>query len=322
MLAAAYSQRGSADEVLAVREVPDPVVGPGEVRVRIHTSGVNPTDWKSRSAGAPIEDYLIPNQDGAGIIDQVGAGVDPSRLGQRVWVFHAAWQRTNGTAAQFTALPAGQAVPLPDTIGFDQGAGLGIPYITAHGCLYGDGPIDGLTVLVAAGAGAVGHAAIELAVFGGARVIATVSSQEKAQIARAAGAHVVVNYRDCDAAAQIAAAAPGGVDRIIEVALGANLELDLAVLKPHGVIVTYANEPTDPTIPVRTLMFANTTLRFVIVYLFTGQQIASALDAISAALAAGQLSSLPTLNFDLGDIAAAHRAVESGFTGKVLVHVE
>jgi len=189
MLAAAYSQRGSADEVLAVREVPDPVVGPGEVRVRIHTSGVNPTDWKSRSAGAPIEDYLIPNQDGAGIIDQVGAGVDPARLGQRVWVFHAAWQRTNGTAAQFTALPAGQAVPLPDTIGFDQGAGLGIPYITAHGCLYGDGPIDGLTVLVAAGAGAVGHAAIELAVFGGARVIATVSSQEKAQIARAAGAH-------------------------------------------------------------------------------------------------------------------------------------
>ncbi len=237
MLAAAYSQRGSADEVLAVREVPDPVVGPGEVRVRIHTSGVNPTDWKSRSAGAPIEDYLIPNQDGAGIIDQVGAGVDPARLGQRVWVFHAAWQRTNGTAAQFTALPAGQAVPLPDTIGFDQGAGLGIPYITAHGCLYGDGPIDGLTVLVAAGAGAVGHAAIELAVFGGARVIATVSSQEKAQIARAAGAHVVVNYRDCDAAAQIAAAAPGGVDRIIEVALGANLELDLAVLKPHGRLV-------------------------------------------------------------------------------------
>jgi NADPH2:quinone reductase len=220
-------------------------------------------------------------------------------------------------------IPAEQAVRLPDEVSFNQGAGLAIPYITAHGCLYLDGPIRGRTILVAGGAGAVGHAAIELAKFDGAHVITTVSSSEKAELARAAGADVVVNYRDADAVEQIRAAAPDGVDRVIEVALGANLDLNLAVLRPAGSIITYAAEPAgDPQLPVRRLMTDNITLRFVLVYNFTAAQINAAVAGVSEALAAGALTSLPETHFSLDDIAQAHLAVEDGVTGKVIVDID
>lgn len=319
MRAAVYEQRGGSD-VLTVQDIQTPGPDVGEVRVRLQVAAVNPTDWKSRSAPSAMDfDFQVPGQDGAGIIEAVGPGVDLNRIGERVWVFHAAYQRPYGTAAQFTIVPARQAVRIPEGIDVDQAAALGIPYITAHGCLFSDGPIDGQTVLVQGGAGAVGHAAIQLARRAGAHVIATVSNSTKAGIARAAGAHVVVDYTDAAAIDMIRAAARAGVDRVIEVDLAANLELDRAVLVPGGVIVTYAADSADPTIPVRGLMNANLVLRFVMVYGFTQPMIAAACTDITAALESGDLTPLPVIRFPLEQIAAAHDAVQSRSTGKVLI---
>ncbi|MFM7211249.1 MAG: zinc-binding dehydrogenase [Actinomycetota bacterium] len=216
-------------------------------------------------------------------------------------------------------MPARQAVRIPEGIGFDQAAALGIPYITAYGCLFSDGPIDGQTILVHGGAGAVGHAAIQLARRAGAHVITTVSSKAKAAIATSAGAHVIVDYTQKSALEQIAAAARAGVDRIIEVDLTHNLELDRAVIVPHGVIVTYAADADDPTVPVRALMNGNVTLRFVMVYGFTPSMIAAAIDDITRGLVDGDLAPLPVIRFSLDQIAAAHDAVEKRSTGKVLI---
>jgi NADPH2:quinone reductase len=290
------------------------------VLVRVALSGVNPTDWKSRggSTPRPIDGFQIPHHDGAGVIDAVGAGVDPARAGQRVWLWLAAAGRRWGTAAEWTVVPQEQAVPLPDDSSDELGASLGVPAMTAHWCLFADGPVEGKTVLVAGGAGAVGHFAIELAARAGARVIATASSTEKADLARRAGAAHVVNYRDADAADQIRAAA-GQTDRVIEVALGANLALDLAVAKPGSTIVTYAAEPADPELPVRACMTANLTLRFILLYGVPRPALLRAAADISAALAEGALSELPVHRFGLSDIVAAHQAAEAGPLGKVLV---
>src|SRR5579863_4193402 len=247
MRAALYRRTGPAAEVLSVEELDRPQPGPGEVLVRVRASGINPTDYKVRAGltPRPIDGFQVPHQDGAGIIEAVGAGVDPGRVGQRVWLWLAAAGRRWGTAAEWTVVPAEQAVALPGGASDELGASLGVPAMTAHWCVFADGPVSGKTVLVAGGAGAVGHFAIELAARGGARVVATASGPEKAELARKAGAAHVVNYRDADAAGQIRAAA-GQSDRVIEVALGANLALDLAVAKPGSMIVTYAAEPADP----------------------------------------------------------------------------
>lgn len=320
MLAAVYRRRGSAADVLTVEEIETPEPGPGEVRVRVAVSGVNPTDWKSRSAGGEITaGFQVPNQDGAGVVDAVGPGVDPARVGERVWVYLAAWMNPYGTAAGYTVVPAERAVRLPEGISFDLAASLGVPVMTAHRCLFADGPVDGRVVLVAGGAGAVGHYAIQLARAAGARVIATVSGPEKAAIARAAGAHYVVNYRHGDPAAEIRAVAPDGVDRIVEVALAANLDLDLAVAAPNAVIVTYAAEPTNPALPVRELMTRNLVLRFVLLYTVPPEALQQAAQDITTALAGGILSELPMHRYRLDDIAAAHDAVEGGAVGKVVV---
>jgi NADPH2:quinone reductase len=215
-------------------------------------------------------------------------------------------------------VPQDQAVPLPDGASLELGASLGVPAITAHWCVFADGPVTGKTVLVAGGAGAVGHFAIELAARAGARVIATASGPEKAELARKAGAAHVVNYRDADAAGQIRAAA-GQTDRVIEVALGANLALDLAVAKPGSMIVTYAAEPADPVLPVRACMTANVTLRFILLYGVPRPALRQAAADITAALTEGALTELPVHRFGLPDIAAAHEAVEAGVPGKVLV---
>ena len=320
MRAASYDRYGPAAEVLEVREMDRPAPGPGEVLVKVALSGVNPTDWKSRSGATPrpIDGFQVPHHDGAGVIEAVGDGVDPARAGQRVWLWLAAAGRRWGTAAEWTVVPDDQAVPLPDGASLELGASLGVPAMTAHWCVFADGPVSGKTVLVAGGAGAVGHFAIELAVRAGARVVATASGPEKAELARRAGAAHVVNYRDADAADQIRAAA-GRSDRVIEVALGANLALDLAVAKPGSMIVTYAAEPADPVLPVRACMTANVTLRFILLYGVPRAALREAAADITAALTEGALTELPVHRFGLSDIVAAHAAAEAGPLGKVLV---
>jgi NADPH2:quinone reductase len=322
MLAAVY-ERSGPDAQLEVREVPRPDPGPGEVRVKVAISGVNPTDWKSRQRpSAPIPgEFQVPNQDGAGTIDAVGAGVEEDRIGQRVWLLMAAKDNVWGTAAEYCVVPAARAVPLIDGASFELGASLGVPALTASYCLNADRPVEGSTVLVSGGAGAVGHAAIELARFQGAEsVIATVSGESKAELARAAGAHPVVNYRDHDAAERIRAAAPAGVDLFVEVALDQNIGLDLAVAAPRASITAYAAaEDTVAQIPVRRLMAANIVLRFMLLYGISQPDLRDAIARTQQALSAGALTTLPLHRFTLEQAAEAHDAVEQGAVGKVLI---
>ena len=320
MKAALYDRYGPAADVLRVTELDRPEPGPGEVRVKVALSGINPTDCKSRSGATPrpIDGFQIPHHDGAGVIDAVGDGVDPGRIGQRVWLWLAAFGRRWGTAAEWTVVPERQAVPLPAGASDELGASLGVPAVTAHWCLFADGPVTGKTVLVAGGAGAVGHFAIQLAVRAGARVIATVSTEQKAELARQAGAHHVVRYRDPDAVEQIRAVTDR-VDRVVEVALGANLALDLALAGRGTVIVTYAAEPTDPVLPVRACMTGNVLLRFVLLYGVPAATLAEAAADVSAALAEGALTELPAHSYPLSAIVEAHQAAEAGAVGKILV---
>ena len=323
MLAAIYRHSGDSD-ALEVTDVPTPEPGPGEVRVRVAVSGVNPTDWKSlQSVASPPWGFAVPNQDGAGVIDAVGPDVPPERIGERVWLLLAARDRQWGTAAQYCVIPAARAVALPDAVSFELGASLGVPALTAWHCLTADGALSERTVLVSGGAGAVGHMAIQLARWGGARrVIATVSGPEKAALAAAAGADVVVNYRDRDAVEQIRAGAPDGVDRFVEVALDANIELDLAVAANHAVIASYAATPdTTAQLPVRQLMTQNIVLRFMLLYGIHPTELRAAIDAVSVAIAEGALTTLPLHRFSLEQVAAAHDAVRDGITGKVLIEL-
>ncbi|GAA0394879.1 NADPH:quinone reductase [Microbispora corallina] len=334
MRAIVYEKTGDSD-VLREAERPVPEPGPGEVRVRVVRSGVNPTDWKSRRGRLEFPE-AVPNQDGSGVVDAIGPGVEGLRTGQRVWLWEAAWQRPGGTAQEYVVLPERQAVPLPDGASFDLGASLGIPALTAHRCLtvadggpdrLAPGALDGRTVLVAGGAGAVGNAAIQLARWAGAVVVTTVSSEEKAALARAAGASHVVNYREEDAAGAIRAAAPDGIDIVVEVAPGPNAGLDAAVLAPDGVVAVYANNGGDEiTVRVRELFTRNIRYQFVLVYTVTEAAKLAAVEDVSAAVAAGAIrvgteAGLPLHRFPLERTAEAHDAVEAGTVGKVLVDV-
>ncbi len=322
MRAAVYERHGAAADVLRVDDIDRPEPGPGEVRVRMELSGINPTDWKSRSGATPrpVDVFQVPHHDGTGVIDAVGEGVNASRVGQRVWTFLAAAGRRWGTAAQWSVVPARQAVPLADSASAELGACLGVPAMTAHRCLFADGPVEGKNVLVAGGAGAVGHFAIELAKYYGAGVVTTVSGPQKAELARSAGADLVVNYRDADAADQVRAFAPQ-MDRIVELALGANIDLDLAVSGPQTHLVDYAAEPADPVLPVRRCMNANVTLRFILLYGVPAAALDRAAADISAAAAAGALSPLPITRYPLDEVVAAQQAVESNAVGKVVVEI-
>ncbi|GAB2587606.1 NADPH:quinone reductase [Kribbella endophytica] len=340
MKAVAHSELGDAD-VLRVTELDVPEPGAGEVRVRVAVSGVNPTDWKGRSgAYGAAEGELplsVPNHDGAGVIDAVGPDTKDFAVGDRVWVSLAAYQRpASGTAQEYTVLPAQRVFPLPDSASFELGAATGIPALTAHRSLTvaEDGPsrlapgaLEGFVVLVAGGAGAVGHAAVQLARWAGATVIATVSGEAKASYAKAAGAQHVVNYRDDDAAEQIRAIAPEGIDLIVEVAAGRNNALDLAVLKNRGTIAIYANDGGTPfAIDIGQNMGLNVRYQFVLGYTFGWDKVAAGAEDITAAIAAGALpvgedAGLPLIEFDLDRTGDAHRAVESGAVGKVLVKV-
>jgi NADPH2:quinone reductase len=323
MLAARYDTSGPERGVVGVVELARPEPGPGEVLVRVAVSGVNPTDVGSRRRGSPFDpghERVVPHHDGAGEVVAVGAGVDPARVGERVWLWLAQWRRAQGTAAQWIALDSELAVALPDGVSLDLGAGLGIPAITAHRCLFADGPIDGARVLVQGGAGAVGHAAIELARFGGARVATTVSSPEKAELAVAAGAELVVDYTREDVADALRGWAPDGVDRVVEVAVGANVGVDAEVLVAGGTIASYG-APDRPIEPSVALMAKNVELRFVLVYTMPPAAKEHAVRDITAALAEGRLTALPAVRFGLDDVTGAHDAVAGHAVGKVLVDV-
>lgn len=322
MTAATYRTYGPASQVLTVEQVVRPEPGPGQVRVRVSVSAVNPTDVKTRggSTPRPIEGFQVPHMDGAGVIDAVGDGVDASRIGERVWVLLAAFGNPWGTAAQWAVVPADHAVALPEGVSLELGATLGVPAVTAAHCLFTQGSIAGKDVLVAGGAGAVGRAAIQLARWAGARVCATVSSAEKSAIALAAGAQHTVNYRDPDAAGQLAAWAPR-VDRIVELALGPNLDLDLAVAGPGTSIITYAIDDDDPVLPIRRCMISGVTLEFMLLYTISQAALIDAVRLVERAVAAGALDLPPVTRFGLDEIVAAHEAQESGPVGKVLIDI-
>lgn len=319
MRAALYETIGTARAVLRVDDIDRPDPGPGQVRVKVTLSGVNPTDVKSRAGltPRPIDGFQVPHQDGAGVIDAVGSGVPAERVGERVWLWMAAVGKW-GAAAEYSVVPADQAVPLPDRATDALGASLGVPAMTAHRCLFADGPLDGAAVLVAGGAGAVGHYAIELARRAGARVATTVSSPEKAELARAAGADLVVNYKEPGTLEQLRDFAPV-MDRIVEVNLPANLDLDLALAGPSTVVVTYAATAEDPALPVRRCMSANATLRFILLYGVPRPDLLRAAADVTTAVEGGDLTELPVRHFPLRDIVEAHEAVEGGAVGKVLV---
>lgn len=337
MRAVVYSEHGDPSVLRLVDRAPrDPA--PGEVRVAVHVSGVNPTDWKSRS-GLTVRgsfEEVVPNQDGAGVVDAVGEGVSGFREGQRVWVWEAQHGRPDGTAQEMVVLPAGNVVLLPPVASFDLGASLGVPALTAHRCLtlaeagpaaLVPGGLAGRKVLVAGGAGAVGNAAIQLARWAGGRVAATVSSPEKAALARAAGAEHVVNYRDEDAAAVIRGWAPAGVDVIVEVAPAVNAALDAAVLAQGGSIAVYANNGgSSMNLDIRPHMTLNARYQFVLLYTEPEAAKRQALLDVSAAVAAGAFrvgadAGLPLHRYPLERTAEAHTAVEQGAVGKVLIDV-
>jgi NADPH2:quinone reductase len=338
MRAMVYAETGKSSVLsLVEREPGEPHWG--EVRVRLAVSGVNPTDWKSRSGlTGPAElpfDEVVPGQDGAGVVDAVGSGVSTLAEGDRVWVYLAQHQRPTGTAQEYAVLPAERVVPLGDA-SYDVGATLGVPAMTAHRALtvHEDGPtrlapgaLESRLVLVTGGAGAVGHAAIQLAAWAGATIVTTVSSDAKAALARAAGAHHVVNYRSGDPAAEIKALAPDGVDLVVDVAIIDNSELVSAVLKPRGSVSIYANTGGSKVeLPVRPFMTLNARLQFILLYTVGAAALSAAADDVSAAVADGALGvgadhGLPLTRFPLEQTAAAHDAVENGAVGKVLIDV-
>jgi NADPH:quinone reductase len=315
MKAVWYERFGPAGEVLQFGEMQDPVAGPGEVVVRLHASGVNPSDVKLRAgarAGAVMAyPRIVPHSDGAGVIEAVGEGVDRPRIGERVWVWNAGWLRAMGTAAEHVALPAEQAVRLPDGVGFAEGACFGIPAMTAWYAVMGDGPVAGQTLLVTGGAGTVGRYAVQMARAAGARVIATVSSAAK-------GAHSTaeewVNYRDTDVAGAVMDLTGGaGVDRIIDVDFGANQATDLALVKPGGVIAAYASAAEMvPRLAFYPFMFKNVRLHMLIVYQLAGEKRRAGERQLTDWLEAGVLSHAVVPGGSLSDCAAAHDMVAAG----------
>ncbi|WP_205475195.1 NADPH:quinone reductase [Nocardioides sp. SYSU D00038] len=335
MRAVTYRETGPSSVLrLGDREVPEP--GPGEVRVRVVRSGVNPTDWKFRAGMVAGHDEVTPGQDGAGVVDAVGPGVTSFAPGDRVWLVLAQHGRPHGTAADFTVQPVERVVALPDGASFDLGASLGVPAVTAHRALtaHEDGParlapgaLAGRTVLVAGGAGAVGNAAIQLARWAGATVVTTVSSDEKGALAVAAGAHHTVNYTVGDTAREVRAFAPDGVDIAVEVAPAQNVAVDLDLVKVHGLVSIYANNGGDElTMPLRAAFGKNLRFQFLILYTLHEHLLRAAVDDVSAAVAAGALrvgedAGVPLHHYPLEQAAAAHDAVEGGAVGKVLLDV-
>ncbi|MGZ5802700.1 MAG: NADPH:quinone reductase [Rhizomicrobium sp.] len=323
MRAAFYETNGAAADVLHVDEVATASPGPGEVRVRMKTSGINPSDVKSRSGLTRKIAFprVIPHSDGAGEIDAVGDGVLPTRVGERVWTWNGQWKRAFGTAAEYVVLPARQAVTLPANVGFDVGAGIGIPAMTAWYAIDLAHLGAGQTVFIPGGAGAVGFYAIQFAKLRGARVITSVSSPAKADLARRAGADHVIDYKREDVAAKIAeATAKQGVDAIIEIDISAGAPLWPQILRAHGDIIVYGAGP-QANVPAAFCLTNNINVRFILVYEMAAPEIDRALADISRLLTDGRLIHNIAQTFPLSDIVRAHQAVEAGPIGKVVVTI-
>ncbi len=325
MLAAWYDRQGPAVEVLQVGELLAPDPAPGEVRVRVRLSGINPGDTKKRSGwqGAPMSfERIIPHSDGAGVIEAVGAGMDSRRLGERVWIYGAQSYRPFGTAAQLTSVPAQQAVSLPDDVPDEVGACLGIPGITAHRAVFSDGPVAGKTVLVHGVLGSVSSLAAQLARWGGANVIGTVVHSGDLHKVDSAAVFQSVALDSADAAAAIRHYAPDGVDRVVEVDLSDNAELDAAVVANNAVIAAYASRADRPELPFWQMLFANVTLRLLGSDDFSPQAKQQAGADLTAAAQAGAVRIAIAPVHPLTEIAAAHEAVDNRFRdGRVLLTI-
>lgn len=323
MRAAFYKTTGRAADVFTIGELPTPTPGPGEVRVKVAFSGANPSDVKTRS-GSSSRGWnfaeIVPHSDGAGVIDAAGAGVDPARVGQRVWLYNGQWERSHGTAADCIALPAAQAVPLPEAVSFETGASIGIPLMTAFHAVAACGSLIGRTVIVFGAAGSVGFYATQLARIGGARVIAVVSSAAKAAIARDAGAHEVVNYKDEDVVARVREITKArGADFIIEVDAAGNAKRYGELLTIGGKAVIYGTNSRDITVPFGPLIMGFVSLYFFIVYRLPPQLMKDTLDGVSQLLAQGVLKHPETAVYALDAIVAAHERIEVGANAKVLI---
>ena len=322
MRAAYYEKNGSAAEVLKVAEVETPKPGPGEVRVRLRASGVNPSDVKTRAGTVRKIAFprVIPHSDGAGEIDAVGDGVSPKRVGERVWTFNAAWKRPFGTAAEYVTLPEHLAAPLPQTISFEAGAGLGIPAMTGWRAVEIADAQKGMAVLVAGGAGAVAQYAIQFAKARGATVIATISSDEKAKLAREAGADHTVNYKTENIGERVMQITDKtGVDTVIEIDFAANAKLLPGVLRPRGHVVIYGNNG-EATVPSPFFLGNTIGLQFFLVYELTPAERDRAVSGINRMLEEGRLLNRGGLSFALDQIVAAHETMEAAKTpGKIVV---
>jgi len=323
MRAAYYEGNGTAREVLRVGEIESPQAGPGEVRVKLATSGVNPSDVKSRQGLTRKIAWprVVPQSDGAGVIDQVGDGVAKARLGERVWVWNGQWKRAFGTAAEYIALPAAQAVALPDGVSFEAGACLGIPAMTAFHAVALANTDGGSTLLVSGGAGSVSQYVIQFAKAQGATVVTTVSSREKAAIAREAGADHTIDYKRENVGERVMEiTGKRGVDAVIEMDLAANARLIPSVLRPKGSVIVYGTGAPDVSLPAQFCLVQSIRLQFFLVYELDKDERERAIGAITRALAEGKLiNRVAQPTYALADIAAAHEAVERGTIGNVIV---
>jgi NADPH2:quinone reductase len=325
-----YERKGAPHDVLQFGEMPDPQAGPGQVRVKVVVSGLNPSDTKGRGGyrGRVNMDYprVIPGQDGAGVIDQAGPGVSPKRVGERVWIYEAQQRGSAfGTSAEYVVVPAEQAVPLPAGIDYDTGAALGVPALTAHNALFKDGGIQGQTILVWGAGGAVGQAAVMLARWAGARVLGVVSTPLAAQVAQASGAEVVIDRRQEDVVKRVLEVTQGaGVDRVIDVFFAANVETDLAMLKVNGAVASYS--PGGPEehmkLPFSRYMAKGITLHTIYVYGMSREAHWAAVRDTTAAMKAGAYRPRIGARFPLDRAADAHAAQDDGsVTGKILIDV-
>ncbi|SEF33488.1 NADPH:quinone reductase [Variovorax sp. NFACC27] len=325
MRAAWYSKNGDARDVLVVGELPVPTPGPGEVRVKVVASGVNPSDVKARGARPLGAERVVPHSDGAGVIDAVGDGVSPGRLGERVWIWNGQWQRPMGTAAEFIVLPEVQAVRLHESMDFAVAACFGIPLMTAVHAVQRLGDIAGKSVLVIGASSAVGHYAAQLAVIGGARVIGTVGSESKAQHALAAGVDATIDYKTEPLAERVKQLTAGrGVDAIVDMDFSTTVQLLAGGgLAPHGALVSYgSNVYEDIAVPYRALLWNSFSLHFFLVYDLAPQDRRIAIDRISRMTAGKVLSHTIGAKFGIDEIAAAHEAVEAGkLIGNVVVEL-
>jgi len=328
MRAAWFESFGSAKDVLLIGEQEAPTAGPGEVLVRIATSGVNPSDVKKRAGSFPnLLDggFVIPNSDGAGVIESVGDGVDAKRVGERVWIYQAQYGRRFGTAAEFVAIESSRAPTLPDNASFDVGACLGIPVMTAHRCVFADGDVAGQTILVTGGAGRVGHYAVQWASQAGATVIATASNDEDKAVCEAAGAAHVINHRGDDVVAAIMEATGGQeVDRVVDVEFGGNLPVTVEILRVGGTIATYASTAVpEPKLPFFKMMYKDVTVRMVIVYAMPEEAKRHAIADIAKALSADALQHRIAHTMPLEDIVRSNELVEQGsIRGAVILTID